>query len=175
MDWDSEFTAFVREQSDTLHRSAWLLVGDRERAADLVQETLVRLYPAWDKVLRADVPIAYVRRSMVNRFLSQVRTLRSGEVILADLPDRGRDDLALTRALDRELLAAPLATLSPRQRAAITLRYFDDLSDSDAAYAMGCPVVTLRSHLRRGLAALRNQLDRPPGQACPDSTLRSER
>lgn len=175
MDRDEQFSAFVRERSDALYRSAWLLVGDREGAADLVQETLSRLYPQWDKVLQADVPIAYVRKAMVNRFLTQARARRSTELVLAEVPDRGRDDPALREVLDREVLAAPLATLTPRQRAAITLRYFDDLTDRGAARAMGCPVVTLRSHLRRGLAALRAQLDEPPGRTSPERPLRSAR
>lgn len=173
MDWDREFSAFVREESNALYRSAWLLAGDREGASDLVQETLTRLYPQWDKVLKADVPVAYVRTAMVRRFLSQARVRRSGEVALADMPDRGRSDQALAQVLDRELLAPPLASLTPRQRVAITLRYFDDLSDRDAARIMGCPVVTLRSHVRRGLAALRAQLGEPPGQATSGQTLRS--
>jgi RNA polymerase sigma-70 factor (sigma-E family) len=159
MDWDAEFTLFVRESADALYRTAWLLVGERAGASDLVQDTLTHLYVRWDKVLEARIPGAYVRRAMINRFLSQARHAKASEVVVADVPDAGLADPGMVQVLDRAMIAGPLAALPPRQRAAITLRYYEDLSDRDAARAMGCPVLTLRSHVRRGLAALRAQLD----------------
>jgi RNA polymerase sigma-70 factor (sigma-E family) len=170
MDWDRQFSVFVREHADGLFRSAWLLVGDRASAADLVQEAFTVLYPKWDRVLAAQAPLAYVRRTMVNQFLSQARRKASLEIVLADVPDQAVPDPRLDTALDRHQLMPALAGLSPRQRAAITLHYFDDLPDREAAHLMGCPVITFRSHLRRGLAHLRTDLDpdapsRPqPGQ-----------
>jgi RNA polymerase sigma-70 factor (sigma-E family) len=173
MEQDSQFTAFVRDHSDALHRSAWLLVGERAGAADLVQETLTRLYPRWHKVLAARQPIAYVRRSMVNRFLSQARHKDASRIVVADVPDHGATDPRMGQTLDRTVLEAPLAALTPRQRAAITLRYYHDLSDREAARVMGCPVVTLRSHVRRGLAALRVQLDgQVPGRPTSGEKVR---
>jgi RNA polymerase sigma-70 factor (sigma-E family) len=173
MEWDEEFTAFVRVHSDALYRSAWLLVGQRDAAADLVQETLTGMYRKWDKVRSADLPLAYVRRAIVNKFLSQARARRSTEFTLADLPESSAPDPALSQALDRDLLAAPLAALTPRQRAAVTLRYFDDLPDREAAHILGCPVVTFRSHVRRGLAALRTHLDEPLHEPRASQRLRS--
>src|SRR5580765_3705162 len=65
--------SFVRAHATDLMRSAILLTGSRVRAEDLVQETICRLLPQWDRVVRADSSLAYVRRSLVNRFVSQGR------------------------------------------------------------------------------------------------------
>ena len=69
----SEFSAFVRAHSTALLRSAYLLTGDLASAEDLVQDTFLRLYPRWSRVVAADVPLAYVRRSVMNNFLNSRR------------------------------------------------------------------------------------------------------
>lgn len=162
MHWDLEFAAFVEQSVPALHRAAWLLTGDDDGAADLVQETLTRLYPKWDKVLSSDSPTAYVRKALLRRFLSGQRLRSAGEIPTSGFAERGQvldEDQALTRAF----LHRPLAQLSHSQRAAIVLRFYLDLADRDAAREMGCPVTTFRSHARRGLAALRQQLTEVPG------------
>ena len=158
MEWDAQFTNFVREHSDALYRSAWLLLGDRANASDLVQETLVRLYPKWDKVLSAEAPIACVRRTMTNRFLSDRRRRSTRDIVLAEIPESAVVDGHEASTVERAVLANRLARLPPRQRAAIVLRFYDDLPERDAAAVLGCPRLTLRSHVRRGLATLRAQL-----------------
>ena len=88
MDDAAGFTTFVRQHSTTLLRAAYLLTGDRGAAEELVQDTLVRLYPQWSRVQAADVPLAYVRRCLTNNFLNSRR--RAGrEVLFADPPERG--------------------------------------------------------------------------------------
>ncbi len=67
---DDAFERFVREHTATLHRTAFLLTGNRYLAEELLQETLSRLYPKWQQVMDADAALAYVRRSLVNRFVS---------------------------------------------------------------------------------------------------------
>ena len=69
---DESFTAFVATHSTALYRTAYLLTGNAGRAEDLVQETLTRLYPRWDRVIAADSPIAYVRRSLANGFVTSL-------------------------------------------------------------------------------------------------------
>jgi len=157
MENDALFAQFVREQTATLLRSAYLLTGSSAAAEDLVQETFLRLFPKWDRVLAADVPIAYVRRSLVNGFLNQRRKPSSRELIIDELPERvdGRDIGA--DVTNRDLVWRLLTGLPDRQRAALVMRFFEDLADDDIARYLGCRLGTVRSLISRGLAALREQ------------------
>jgi RNA polymerase sigma-70 factor (sigma-E family) len=159
---DSEaFAAFVRLHGRSLFGTAYLLTGDGGRAEDLVQDTLSRLYPRWDRVSAADAPLAYVRRSLVNRFLNLKRRPSTREVFMADLPDvAGPGDLA-DRVTDRGVLSQLMRTLPQRQQAALVLRYFHDLADDDIAAALGCRTGTVRSLLSRGVEALRSLVSDP--------------
>ena len=158
MGWDDEFATFVREQTPGLFRAAFVLSGDRHRAADLVQETLCRLYPKWDKVQTSSAPLAYVRKALVNQFLAESRRRMSSELPVPVLPEV-IDGAAGEVDVDRRLaIAAPLATLPPKQRAAVTLHFLYDLTDRDAARAMGCTVAAYRGHLRRGVHDLRGSM-----------------
>lgn len=146
---------FVREHATVLLRSAVLLVGNKDRAEDLVQETLARLLPQWERVAAAQSPLAYVRRSMVNRFVSQRRLSSSRDLYVWDVPEGlPRADVADGVALKRAVVQL-LATLPARQRAALVLRYYDDLPDAEIAAALGCRVATVRSLVGRALQALR--------------------
>jgi RNA polymerase sigma-70 factor (sigma-E family) len=160
MDNHELFARFVREQTAALLRSAYLLTGSAAAAEDLVQDTLLRLLPKWDRVAGADVPMAYVRRSLVNGFLNQRRRQSSSELVIDELPERivGRD--VGVDVTNRDLVWRLLATLPDRQRAALVMRFFDDLADEEIAAALGCRVGTVRSLVSRGLAALRDQAQR---------------
>jgi RNA polymerase sigma-70 factor (sigma-E family) len=157
MDNDALFAQFVREQTATLLRSAYLLTGNATAAEDLVQDTFARLFPKWDRVQSADVPMAYVRRSMVNGFLNQRRRPASRELVVDEVPERidGRD--IGVEVTNRDLVWRLLATLPDRQRAALVMRFFDDLADEEIAGSLGCRLGTVRSLISRGLAALREQ------------------
>lgn len=152
------FETFVRAHSDGLYRTAFLLVGSRPAAEDLLQDTLSNLYPQWSRVAAADVPLAYVRRSLVNRFVSQRRAGSGRDVAMWELPDRwdGRD-MAETVAL-RGTLWQLLHAIPERQRAAIVLRHFHDLPEPEIAAVLGCRPVTVRSLISRGLATMRSTL-----------------
>jgi RNA polymerase sigma-70 factor (sigma-E family) len=156
MDNDALFARFVREQTATLLRSAYLLTGSPAAAEDLVQDTLLRLLPKWDRVLAADVPMAYVRRSLVNGFLNQRRRPASREIVTDEVPERldGGHDIGVDVS-DRDLVWRLLATLPARQRAALVMRFFDDLPDEQIAENLGCRLGTVRSLISRGLVALR--------------------
>lgn len=160
MDDDALFARFVREQTATLLRSAYLLTGSAAAAEDLVQDTLVRLLPKWDRVAAADVPMAYVRRSLINGFLNQRRRPSSSELVIDELPEPidGRDLGA--DVTNRDLVWRLLATLPDRQRAALVMRFFEDLADEEIAATLGCRLGTVRSLVSRGLATLRNQVQR---------------
>jgi RNA polymerase sigma-70 factor (sigma-E family) len=156
----TEFSMFVRAYSTTLLRAAYLLTGDRDAAEELLQDTFVRLYPSWSRVSAADVPLAYVRRSLTNNFLNGRRRRSASDLLFADPPDRGYDPDLPGQVSDRELVRELMATLSPRQRAVVVLRFYDDLTDEQIAADVGCRRGTVRSILSRSLDALRTETER---------------
>ncbi len=158
-----EFTSFVRAHTAALLRTAYLLTGSAGAAEELVQDTLVHLYPKWDKVRAAEAPLAYVRRSLANGYVNQRRRPVSRELAVETVPDHGVVDIAAGQLADRDELWALLRTLPERQRAALVLRYFHDLADGDIAAALRCRTGTVRSLISRGLSAMREQSDRSAG------------
>jgi RNA polymerase sigma-70 factor (sigma-E family) len=157
MDGDRSFVSFVRANTSALLRTAYLLTGSANGAEELVQDTLARLYPKWDKVAAADVPIAYVRRSLANGFVNDKRRPSSRDLIVDVVPERADERNVTAQFDDRDELWGLLSTLPERQRAALVLRYFHDLSDAEIGDALGCRLGTVRSLVSRGLAALREQ------------------
>jgi len=152
-----EFAPFVRAHTAALLRVAYLLTGDGASAEDLVQETFARLFPRWDRVRQADVPIAYVRRTLANLFVNRSRSPSRREVLVEFLPEGAVLADATAQADDRDELWELLAHLPERQRAVLVLRYFHDLPDDEIAAALDCRPGTVRSLLSRGLAALREE------------------
>ncbi|EXG79465.1 SigE family RNA polymerase sigma factor [Cryptosporangium arvum] len=154
---DEEYHEYVRSALPVLRRLAYVLCQDGHRADDLVQNALVKLYLAWDKARRAENRNAYARTVLVRVFLSERRANWARRVVLVDrLPEQASvpgPDPAATLAL-----RAALATLPPKQRAALVLRYYADLSVDETAEALGCPANTVKSHTARGIAALRRVL-----------------
>jgi RNA polymerase sigma-70 factor (sigma-E family) len=161
---DVGFAGFVREHTAALLRTAYLLTGNAQSAEELVQDTLVRLFPKWERVAAADVPLAYVRRSMANGFINQRRRASRRESAYENVPERVDEHDAVDQLADRDQIWSGLRHLPDRQRAALVLRFFEDLTDDESAAALGCRVGTVRSLVSRGLTALREQLteQRPP-------------
>ena len=149
---DEEFAEFVTASWPSLYRTAYLLLGDRGLAEDLVQTALAKTYGAWPGVRDVATAPAYARRTMVNTAASWFRR-RSWrrEHPTADVPDHAVE----TSAEDRPALLDALRQLSPRQRAVIVLRYYDDLSIADTAEALGCSAGTVKSQTSDALARLR--------------------
>ncbi|GAA3177028.1 SigE family RNA polymerase sigma factor [Blastococcus jejuensis] len=162
---DEAFSEFVRAHGPSLLRTARLLTGDRSRGEDLTQSALARAYAQWAKVERADVPVAYVRKLLVNTHLSWRRLLSNTERVIETVPDRsdGADLQAAHAAVDE--MRTALLHLSPRVRTAVVLRYFDDLSEAETARLMGCSVSTVNKHVGSGLRALRTLLAPQPDPA----------
>ncbi|GAA3775481.1 SigE family RNA polymerase sigma factor [Plantactinospora mayteni] len=151
----AEFDDFVRTRSMVLLRVAFLLTGDRHAAEDLLQEVLEQVYVRWRRVHGS--PEAYARRALVNRSANRWRRrARRPEQALGDHDGVGRDH-ADAVAL-REVVVGALRALPARQRAAVVLRYLEDLPVADAAAAMGCSEGAVKSHASRGLARLREVL-----------------
>jgi RNA polymerase sigma-70 factor (sigma-E family) len=154
---EAEFEAFALEQRDGFRRYAYYLCGDWHEADDIVQKALTKLFTAWHRVELISAP-AYTRRIVTNVFLSHrrlswVRRERTAETMPTQSIDRPQEevDLRLTvaRALDR---------LTPRERATLVLRYWEQLSVEETAAAMGCSAGTVKSQSSRGLGKLRRQL-----------------
>lgn len=153
-----EYDAFVAARWSVLFHLARLLTGgDRHRAEDLLQESLVKLWFVWPKVAD-EAPEAYVRKVLARAAARSARRRWWGERPVERLPDvAAAGDVSATVA-ERSRLEAALARLSPQQRAAVVLRYYQDLPDRQVAEALGCPVGTARSHAARGVARLRRLL-----------------
>lgn len=151
---DAEFAAFATACGPSLRRTAYLMCGDWDRAADIVQEALVRVYLAWPRLDPDRDVRAYARRTAVRVAVDQGRKRSSREVPTSRVADRPHDD-ATEQVVDRELLMAALADLPARQRACVVLRYYEDLSVETVAEALGCRTGTVKSQTARGLDALR--------------------
>lgn len=155
VDTDRDFTLFVHNHMSALMRTAFLLTGDGLAAEELVQDTLVRLYPKWHMVQAAEVPLAYVRRTLANGFVNHTRRASRRETAVDYLPDLPDEHDYSCRYDDRDQLWSLLRTLPERQRAALVLRYFHDLPDDEIGTALGCRIGTVRSLISRGLTSLR--------------------
>jgi RNA polymerase sigma-70 factor (sigma-E family) len=155
------FAGFVREHTSALLRTAYLLTGDAQSAEELVQDTFARLYPKWERVEAADVPIAYVRRALANGFVNHQRRAARREYAYEHVPERADERDVFGQLDDRDEIWAGLRTLPDRQRAALVLRFFEGLSDDESAAALGCRAGTVRSLISRGLGTLRQQMGHP--------------
>ncbi|MDH6187126.1 RNA polymerase sigma-70 factor (sigma-E family) [Streptomyces sp. CZ24] len=150
-----DFETFAAARWPRLLRTAYLLTGDHHEAEDLVQVTLAKLYPAWPRVRDLDEPDAYVRRALVNNNLSRFRKRRVVQLLTPRLPERAQEGGA-ARTEQRSLLLEALGTLPPRQRAVVVLRYWEDLSEQQAADVLGCSPGNVKSQASRGLRKLRD-------------------
>ena len=144
------FEEFVGARRDALLRTAYLLTGNHHDAEDLVQTTLIKVVPKWARI--QDRPEPYVRRVLARESVNRWRRRRWREVSTDAVPETMHHDTT-----DRIALLEDLRRLSPRQRAVIVLRYFDDLTEADTAAALGISVGTVKSHVRDGLARLRHE------------------
>jgi len=149
-----DFDAFVRGRHTTLCRFAHALSGDPELAADLVQDALERTGLTWSRVRRKDDPEGYVRRIILNRYISWWRRLRR-ERLVAAVPEIAYNDPSASRD---DTLWRLLATLPPKQRAVLVLRFYEDLTEVEVARVLECSVGTVKSNGSRALARLRQEL-----------------
>ncbi|MGC4886105.1 SigE family RNA polymerase sigma factor [Micromonospora sp. DT227] len=151
------YEEFVDARLGALLRYAVMLTGDPHQAQDLVQETMVRVQLHWRRVARADAPERYVRRMLTNQFVDWRRGSWARRVLLRGEPDDAVPAPAdhAQSAVDRDQVWSWLSRLPRRQRAALVLRYYEDLSDAEIADVLGCAVGTVRSSISRALATLR--------------------
>ena len=163
-----EFVEFVGARSAALHRAAYLMVGDVELARDLVQEALTKTYVAWPRLRDPGNAEAYTRKAITTTAISWFRRRSWSERPTDRMPERGVGGHADGVSLHETLWQA-LGTLPPRQRAAIVLRYYEDLTEAQTAEAMGCAVGTVKSQVSAGMRTLRDRLGRDAGLLLHDS------
>jgi RNA polymerase sigma-70 factor (sigma-E family) len=181
----AEFDHFVAETAETLLRSAYLIAWDFAEAEDLVQDCLFRIARRWPRVRKMEHPAAYARTVLVHLALDggKGRGRRRAELGPASAVHlEASEDEAAIRIIGRveasaDLLRA-LGGLPPRQRVALVLRYFEDLSEADVADVMDCSIGTVKSTTSRALDRLREVMARPgvslnhdDGTASPTSPM----
>ncbi|MEO8105799.1 MAG: sigma-70 family RNA polymerase sigma factor [Actinomycetes bacterium] len=148
-----------------LLRLAFMLTGSADSAQDLMQDTLVKLHRHWTKVARADAPLAYAKRVMVNEYTRSAKRRWNTALVLVEDPvsfETPSSETFETDLVQRDRLWSLLGQLPRAERAAVVLRYYEDLSDRQAAELLGCRTSTVRANASRALARLRQQL--PTGE-----------
>ncbi|MGL5824410.1 MAG: SigE family RNA polymerase sigma factor [Nocardioides sp.] len=188
---ESEFTDFVHTWWASLYRTSYLLVGDHGLAEDLLQTSLTKTYLAWPRLRDPAAAPAYTKKAILSTAASWFRK-RSwrNEVPQDHLPETlvrrssSRGDTAgiwsaagdgdgprpHSEEIDDHLaIVEALRCLSPRQRAVIVLRYYEEMSVDETATTLGCTTGTIKRHCFDGLARLRGLLDDPkiPDAAIP--------
>jgi len=154
---DEDFASYAQARQQHLYRTAYLLCGDRDRAQDLVQTTLVALLRSWHKAREASNPDAYARQTLTRAFLSERRKLRR-EADLHEQARNGRPTGPQDTSDLRIVVLDALRSLPPKPRAMIILRYWEDLSIEETAAVMGCSTGNVKSQCSRSLVKLRSLL-----------------
>jgi RNA polymerase sigma-70 factor (sigma-E family) len=147
-----EFIEFAEVTSPRLRRTAFLLCGDWHTAEDLVQTTLAKVFVSWRKIRRQDAAHAYAARTLVNTYLADKRLKRVAEVLTGRLPERPVESPPPEL---RIVVLEALATLPPRGRAVVVLRYWEDMSVEQVAAVLGCSQGNVKSQSARALDKLR--------------------
>jgi RNA polymerase sigma-70 factor (sigma-E family) len=146
-----------RAHAPDARRLAYLLTGDRGLAEDLAQDAFVKVFGRFHDLRNRDAFWWYLRRTIVNLSRSYFRRRRVERAWLER--QRPEESQPGPDVAERERLRAALRSLRPEQRAAIVLRYFEDLSEADTAQALGVPVGTVKSMVSRGMDRLRKELE----------------
>jgi RNA polymerase sigma-70 factor (sigma-E family) len=155
---DAAFHDYVLARGTALLRIAIMLTGNRADAEDLVQAALANTYLAWDKINDRAALDAYVRRAMVNTHISWWRRRKLEEFPTDELPDQAVADHARESDL-AEVVRRALDRLPRRMRAAVMLRYFEDMTEPEIAALLGVSLGTVKSTVSRAVARLRTDAE----------------
>jgi RNA polymerase sigma-70 factor (sigma-E family) len=153
---DDGFQEYVTSRYADLLRTAYLLGGGRHAAEDLLQNALLKTMRRWSRI---EDPDGYLYRTMANLVISAWRRPAYWrERLTAAVPDRAASDDTADRVSNRAQLLDALASLPPRMRAVLVLRYWEDMSEADTADLLECSVGSVKSQASRGLARMRSVL-----------------
>lgn len=149
---DPDFATYVRARQHALLRAAYLVCGDVHRAEDLLQQAFEKLALHWDTV-RHGHPDAFVRRILYRDAVSTWRRTRREQLTIAP-PEvsYAADDVRVEARVELE---RALARLTPKQRAVLVLRFFEDRSEADTAEVLGVSVGTVKSQTHAALQRVR--------------------
>jgi RNA polymerase sigma-70 factor (sigma-E family) len=163
VEWDADraVTAIYSEHYRSLVRLAAFLVRDNATAEEVVQDSFVAMHGAWRRLRDTDKALSYLRQSVVNRSRS---VLRHRMVVDKNTPkpppDMPSAEHGAIIQLERSAVVSALRALPERQREALVLRYYGDLSEAQIASVMGISRGAVKSHTARAMAALRVVLER---------------
>jgi len=153
--------ALYVEHAPRALRFAYYLSGDREQALDLVQDAFVRIAGRFSYLRRPDVFETYLRRSIFNLHTSRLRRLRLERAHLAREASKPTPSAEQSDPAERDEVWHAILELPARQRAAIALRFYEDLSERQSAEIVGCSVGALNQLVVRATATLREVRRRP--------------
>jgi RNA polymerase sigma factor (sigma-70 family) len=149
------FASFFAQHHEALFRALWLLTRDRHEAEEVAQEAFLRLWERWDRVAAGPDPLGYLYRTAMNHWRSRLR--RMSVAARKTVHQSWRDDG--TEAVEaRDVVVRCLATLPPRQRAAVVLVDVLDLSSERAGAVLGIRPVTVRVLAGRARATLAKEM-----------------
>lgn len=157
---EDEFREYVLARGPALLRAAHQLTGHPLDAEDLLQNALTKTYLAWGRIEDRNALDGYVRRAMVNINISQWRRRKLEEYPSDELPEVVTGHETVTSDVHEELERA-LQELPERMRAAIVLRYYEDMTEPEIAKTLGISVGTVKSTVSRAMAKLRSALGLP--------------
>lgn len=155
---DPGFDAWVEARVAALLRFGYLVTGSQHAAEDAVQSALVSACEKWSRVIRRDDPDAYVRRMIVNAHISAWRRSGRRESSVAEVRDVVSTDRVQV-VVEHDAVWRMCAQLPARQRAAVVLRFYEDLEYGEIAAILDVAEPTVRSHVHRALTTLRRELD----------------
>jgi len=144
----------VQARSRALLRTAYLLTGNLADAEDLLQSALAKTYLAWDRIEDRGALDGYVRRALVNTHISWWRRRRLDEFPTDEVPDQAVADYSVSSELQESLRRA-IDRLPQRMRAAVMLRYYEDMTEAEVAEILGVSLGTVKSTVSRAVAKLR--------------------
>ncbi|MGH9128465.1 MAG: RNA polymerase sigma factor, partial [Acidimicrobiales bacterium] len=158
---DTLLVACFERDYTSLQRLAFLILGDRDLAEDVVQEAFLRTFTGWHRLRDTERAGAYLRSGVVNMCLTRIRRRnveQRSNAAVSVRPDRPRPGDQPEEAGGAAWLASTVLEavreLPPRQRAAVVLRYYADLSEAEMAAALGCAPGTVKSQLAKARATL---------------------
>jgi len=160
-EWDAEqaVTAMYSTHYRSLVRLAALLVRDVATAEEVVQDSFIAMHGAWRRLRDNDKALSYLRQSVVNRSRSVMRHRVVDKNAPKPAPDMPSAEQGALTLLERTAVVSALRSLPPRQREALVLRYYGDLSEAQIATAMGISRGAVKSHTARAIASLRAVLE----------------
>jgi RNA polymerase sigma-70 factor (sigma-E family) len=159
---EAAVAALYRAQAVSLIRLAYLMLGDRAAAEDVVQDAFFGLYRRWDRLADPRGALPYVRSSVLNGCRSALRRRALGHRLTAYQPPAGSAEAAVLSREEREEVMRAVRQLPDRQREALVLRFYLDLPDLEIARVMGIRPGTVRSAMHRALKALGHLLEGTP-------------